>query len=114
MTMHTRRSFLAQSALGVSSAWLASNWSGILDARAYAEQAASGAAPALSFFTSEQAADIDAMASQIIPTDDTPGAHEARMRLLYRSRPDNPFPRQPARLHCGARRPSGKDEGTFS
>jgi gluconate 2-dehydrogenase gamma chain len=78
MTMQTRRSFLAQSALGVSSAWLASNWSGILEARACAEQAASGPAPALSFFTSEQAADIDAMASQIMPTDDTPGAHEAR------------------------------------
>ena len=31
-----------------------------------------------SFFTSEQAAEIDAVASQIIPTDDTPGAHEAR------------------------------------
>jgi gluconate 2-dehydrogenase gamma chain len=78
MTMQTRRSFLAQSALGVSSAWLASNWSGIIDAHAYAEQTASAPAPALDFFSSDQAADIDAMASQIIPTDDTPGAHEAR------------------------------------
>jgi gluconate 2-dehydrogenase gamma chain len=78
MTIQTRRSFLAQSALGVSSAWLASNWSGILDAHAYAEQATSAPSPSLQFFTVGQVADIDAMASQIIPTDDTPGAHEAR------------------------------------
>jgi gluconate 2-dehydrogenase gamma chain len=61
----------------LSSIWLASNWPGILDAQAHAQQAARQPVP-LAFFTKEQAADVDAMASQIIPTDDTPGAHEAR------------------------------------
>src|ERR1700692_3046956 len=77
MTKQSRRSFLIGSALGVSSGWLASNWAGILDATAYAAQATPGQPGKFSFFTSEQAAKIDAMASQIIPTDDTPGAHEA-------------------------------------
>jgi gluconate 2-dehydrogenase gamma chain len=78
MTQQSRRSFLVGSATGLSAAWLASNWSGILDARAYAAQADGGKPADFAFFTSQQAADIDAMASQIIPTDDTPGAHEAR------------------------------------
>ncbi len=77
MNRPSRRSFLIGTTSGLSSVWLASNWSGILDAQAHAQQAALHPVP-LAFFTSEQAADIDAMASQIIPTDDTPGAHEAR------------------------------------
>ena len=55
-----------------------SNWSGILEAKAFADQAAAGRPPDLAFFTNEQFADIDAMVAQIIPTDDTPGAREAR------------------------------------
>ena len=76
MNQPSRRSFLIGSTLGLSSIWLASNWPGILDAQAHAQQAARQPDP-LAFFTQEQAADVDAMASQIIPTDDTPGAHEA-------------------------------------
>jgi gluconate 2-dehydrogenase gamma chain len=66
---------------GVSAAWVVANYAGIVEADAYAQQAAAKwvATPRLGFFTEEQAADIDAMASQIIPTDDTPGAHEARV-----------------------------------
>ena len=76
----SRRDFLAASAAGVSSVWLAAHWPGILAADAYAQQVAQSGQPArLAFFTDGQAADIDAMASQIIPTDDTPGAHEARI-----------------------------------
>ena len=78
MNRQSRRSFLIGSASGLSSVWLATNWAGILEASAYAQQAAESGQPArFGFFTGEQAADIDAMASQIIPTDDTPGAHEA-------------------------------------
>jgi gluconate 2-dehydrogenase gamma chain len=76
MNRPSRRSFLIGSTSGLSSIWLDSNWPGILDARAHAQQARHPVA--LAFFTAEQAADIDAMASRIIPTDDTPGAHEAR------------------------------------
>src|SRR6202453_4353597 len=79
MSKRSRRSFLVGSASGLSSIWIASNWPGILDAAAYARQEAGPGTPVqLAFFTGEQAADIDAVASQIIPTDDTPGAHEAR------------------------------------
>lgn len=78
MIKQSRRSFLIGSALGLSSSWLAANWAGILDAKAYAEQAGGEKPPEFAFFTNEQAVDIDVMASQIIPTDETPGAHEAR------------------------------------
>jgi hypothetical protein len=79
MNKKSRRAFVIGSTSGLSSIWLASNWSGILDAKAYAQQATGPGRPVrLAFFTGEQAADIDAMASQIIPTDSTPGAHEAR------------------------------------
>ena len=76
MNKRSRRSFLIGSTSGLSSIWIASNWSGILDAKAHAQQATRQPVH-LAFFTHEQAADVDAMASQIIPTDDTPGAHEA-------------------------------------
>ena len=80
----SRRAFLVDSVTGltgVSTAWLLSNYSGILEAQEYAQQAGAkwATTPRLAFFTQEQAADIDAMAAQIIPADDTPGAHEARV-----------------------------------
>ena len=79
----SRRKFLVESVsglTGLSTAWLTANYTGILEAEEFAQQAAKWVTtPRLGFFTEEQAADIDAMASQIIPTDDTPGAHEARV-----------------------------------
>lgn len=80
----SRRAFLVDSVSGVtglSTAWLLSNYSGILEAEEYAQQAAAKwtTTPRLAFFSDEQAADIEAMAAQIIPTDDTPGAREARV-----------------------------------
>lgn len=77
MSKRSRRSFLVGSASGLSSVWLATNWPGILDATAHAQASGSGKPVHLAFFTGDQAADVDAMASQIIPTDETPGAHEA-------------------------------------
>jgi gluconate 2-dehydrogenase gamma chain len=80
----SRRAFLVDSVsgmTGLSTVWLLSNYSGILEAEEYAQKAAEkwNTTPRLGFFTEEQAADVDAMASQIIPTDDSPGAHEARV-----------------------------------
>jgi gluconate 2-dehydrogenase gamma chain len=75
----SRRSFLVNSAAGLSSVWLAAHWPAILEADEVAQQAAAGQPVKLLFFTEAQAAEVDAMASQIIPTDDTPGAHEARV-----------------------------------
>ena len=74
---------LAGAASGLSSAWLASNWPEILVAQEHAQRAAkaskSGRAAKFGFFLPEQAAEVEAMAAQIIPTDDTPGAREAKV-----------------------------------
>jgi Gluconate 2-dehydrogenase subunit 3 len=74
----SRRSFITSSGQALGAGWLALNWPGIAAAAAHAhDAAASPAARTISNLTAEQARDIDAIASQIIPTDDTPGAHEA-------------------------------------
>lgn len=56
------------------------NAGGIAEAAAFAQQSARAATPqAFTFFTASQAADVEAMAAQIIPTDSTPGAREAHV-----------------------------------
>lgn len=76
----TRRQFLMGSLTGASSLWLAAQWPAILEAHQHARQAAGGASPArFEFFAPGQAAEIEAMAAQIIPTDESPGAREARV-----------------------------------
>jgi len=76
----SRRNFLIQSAAGLSGAWVAANYSGIVAAEDYVLQAAQSGKPvSFQFFTPDQAAEIEAMAAQIIPTDETPGAREARV-----------------------------------
>lgn len=76
----SRRQFLLGSASGLSSAWLALRWPAILAAQAHAQQASeSGQPAAFQFFSPLQAVEIDAMAAQIIPSDDAPGAREARV-----------------------------------
>jgi gluconate 2-dehydrogenase gamma chain len=72
----SRRLFIVSSATGLSTAWLAANWPGIVEAREYASQ--SGQAASFQFFTPDQAAEVEAVTAQIIPTDSTPGAREAR------------------------------------
>jgi len=77
----SRRSFMAGSVAGVFSAWIA-DWHGVAAAAAYAQQAAQhsalpGRPVKFGVLTVEQAAELDAIVSQIIPTDETPGAHEA-------------------------------------
>ena len=74
----SRRSFLAGSAGGLGSAWIAANWSGILEAQEHAKRAATSGSPGkFEFFSPEHAAEVESVAAQIIPTDDTPGAREA-------------------------------------
>ena len=73
-----------------------------------------GQPPQLAFFTDAQAAEIEAMAAQIIPTDETPGAREARC-LYFIDRALTTFDkRQPAGLHAGAAGSSGEDAATLS
>jgi len=75
---HSRRSVLVGSLSGLGSIWLATHWPGILAAQEHAHALAKSGRPAtLGFFAPDQAAEIEAMAAQIIPTDDTPGAREA-------------------------------------
>jgi len=71
----SRRSFLA-SATGLGSAWVLTNWTSILEAQEHAKRAASGGGK-FEFFSADQAVEVEAVAAQIIPTDDTPGAREA-------------------------------------
>ena len=76
----SRRQFLIGSFSGLSSAWLALRWPAILAAQEHAQRAAeSGQAAQLEFFSPEEAAEIEAVAAQIIPTDDAPGAREAHV-----------------------------------
>lgn len=76
----SRREFLVSSLAGVGAAWVATNFAGIEAAEAYVEQAARAGRPAtFAFFTPDQAAEVEAMAAQIIPTTETPGAREARV-----------------------------------
>jgi gluconate 2-dehydrogenase gamma chain len=70
----TRRKFLAASATGVSATFVAANW----DIAHAADAIPANGTPTV-FFTPSQAADVEAIAEQIIPATDTPGAKEARV-----------------------------------
>jgi len=75
----SRRRFLVDSVTGLNAAWIAANYHGILAAQEHVRQATqAGNLPQLAFFTVAQAAEIEAMTAQIIPTDESPGAREAR------------------------------------
>jgi len=70
----SRRNFLLKSFSATSAAWLAANW----PAEVAAAEKAQGMGN-FTYLTREQAADVDAMAAQIYPTTDTPGAREAQV-----------------------------------
>jgi gluconate 2-dehydrogenase gamma chain len=74
----SRRNFLSRGSAAVSAVWLSAHWPAIVAAAEHAHQAAkSSAPPKFQFFTPEEAVEIDAIASRIIPSDETPGAREA-------------------------------------
>ena len=76
----TRRLFLLRSLTGMSSAWLALRLPEIIAAQEHAHRGGqSPDTPKLEFLNPEQAIEIEAIAAQIIPTDDSPGAREARV-----------------------------------
>jgi gluconate 2-dehydrogenase gamma chain len=76
----TRRRFLGVIAAGAGTLWWTTHWPDVVAAAEQARAvAASEQPPPLRVLTAEQAADLEAMAAQIIPTDDTPGAREARV-----------------------------------
>lgn len=74
----TRRSFLQQAGGSLSGVWLAANWPAIVAAAEHAHQAAQSPTPTkFEVFTAEQAVEVEAIASRIIPSGETPGAREA-------------------------------------
>ena len=77
----SRRSFIATSVAAVVSTWVASDWDAVAAAGESAlragQSARVGGAVNLAVFSDAQAVELDAVVSQIIPTDETPGAHEA-------------------------------------
>jgi len=76
----SRRLFILKSCTGLGSAWIISHLPEIAAAQEHAHIAAhTQASPKLEFFSQEQAVEVEAVAAQIIPTDDTPGAREARV-----------------------------------
>ena len=72
----SRRDFVATVG-SLGAVWLLADVADRTDALAHAAHQVKQAQPTLQFFTPEQAAEVDAFASRIIPTDDTPGAREA-------------------------------------
>jgi gluconate 2-dehydrogenase gamma chain len=73
-----RRDFLTQAGRAAGAAWIAAHWSGILAASQHAHQMAGGQLPSkFEVFTPLQARNVEAIASQIVPTDELPGAREA-------------------------------------
>ncbi len=74
----SRRDFLSRGSAAVSAVWLSAHWPAMVAAAEHAHQAAKSATPPkFQFFTPEEAAEIDAIAARIIPSDETPGAREA-------------------------------------
>ncbi|HUI53252.1 MAG TPA: gluconate 2-dehydrogenase subunit 3 family protein [Terriglobales bacterium] len=72
-----RREFLQLLSGSAGAAWLAANWPALVSAAEHAHAAAASANPKLEVLTEEQARELDALTSRIIPTDDVAGAHEA-------------------------------------
>jgi gluconate 2-dehydrogenase gamma chain len=76
--MHaSRREFLKGTTSGLTTAWLALHWPAVLQAHDHARAARADPQAGLEFFSPGQAAEIEAMAAQIIPSDASPGAREA-------------------------------------
>jgi gluconate 2-dehydrogenase gamma chain len=76
----SRRQFVRTSISSVTSAWLSLRWPAILAAREHAQQQAkSHSATKFEFFSPEQAAEVDAMCAQIIPSDNSAGARDAHV-----------------------------------
>jgi hypothetical protein len=74
----SRRSFLLSGGSWLTGAWIAAQWPSIAAAAHHAEQTTADAAPAaLHFLSAANAADIEALCAQIVPSGATPGAREA-------------------------------------
>ena len=75
----SRRGFLTASVSALGTAWVATRWPAIIAAQQHVQRTAHSGQLAFQFLSPEQAVEVEAMAAQIIPTDDTPGAREAQV-----------------------------------
>lgn len=74
----SRRQFLRASGGMLGATWIGTHWPALLAAAEHAHQVASGAVErSLRVLSPAQARDVEAVAAQIVPSDDTPGAREA-------------------------------------
>jgi gluconate 2-dehydrogenase gamma chain len=89
MTPHqeARREFLFRAGGAAGAAWISTQWPAIVAAAQHAQMASSSKTPAkLEVLSPEQARQVEAVAEQIIPADDLPGAREAGVvYLIYRA-----------------------------
>jgi len=76
-TALSRRSLLQAIAATMATAAVPVGWAEVAQALDQAHVHAQAGDSTISFLSAAEAADIDAVASQIIPTDDSPGAREA-------------------------------------
>ncbi len=73
----SRRSFLLSGGGLLSSVWIAAHWPAIAAAAHHAEDASAGPEPAVfEFLNAAEAADVEALCAQIVPSGATPGARE--------------------------------------
>ena len=73
-----RREFLLQIGGAAGAAWISAQWPAIVAAAQHAHEAMqSKSADQFEVLTPEQAKEVEALTSRIIPTDDMPGAREA-------------------------------------
>jgi Gluconate 2-dehydrogenase subunit 3 len=75
----SRRQFFFDSVSGLSSAWLAAQWPAILAAQDHAQRAAQLGSGTFEFLSPQDAVEVEGIASQVIPSEDAPGAREARV-----------------------------------
>ena len=76
--LHSRRRFLGQTASSLGLLFVSALTPDLLQqAHAYSQSARKDNDHQFRFLTAQEAADFEAFAAQIIPTDDTPGAREA-------------------------------------
>lgn len=78
MSNLSRRNFVAALGTGAAAVWLTAETRDLLAAGARAAAAAKAKAP-YKVLTADQAAELDAATSRIVPSDSTPGAREANV-----------------------------------
>lgn len=72
-----RRDFLLHVSGAMGAAWIGAQWPAIVAAAQHAHAAVTSTPGKFEVLTRDQAQQVEAIASQIIPTDDMPGAREA-------------------------------------